>query len=89
VRYGTSVRVAARRDVFVEAIKDGAVGMYERGVALRTRDRVRALGDFPSLTPERARALAAEYDLDYLITETPIALPEAFRSNRIGVYRLR
>lgn len=89
VRYGTSVRVAARRDVFVEAIKDGAVGMYERGVALRTRDRVRALGDFPALTPARARALAAEFDLDYLITETPMALPEAFRSNRIGVYRLR
>lgn len=88
-RYGTSVRVAARRDVFVEAIKDGAVGMYERGVAIRTRDRVRAVGDFPALTPARARALAAEYDLDYLVTEQPIALPEAFRSGRIGVYRLR
>jgi hypothetical protein len=88
-RYGTSVRVAARRDVFVEAIKDGAVGMYERGVALRTRDRVRALGDFFALTPERARALAAEYDLDYLITEQPIGLPEVFRSGRIGVYELR
>ncbi|HET7218943.1 MAG TPA: hypothetical protein VFJ02_12895 [Vicinamibacterales bacterium] len=88
-RYGTSIRVAARRDVFVEAIKDGAVGMYERGVALRTRDRVRALGDFMTLTPERARALAAAYDLDYLITEQPIALPEVFRSGSIGVYRLR
>ena len=29
-RYGTSVRVAAERDVYVEAIKDGAVGMYDR-----------------------------------------------------------
>ena len=88
-RYGTSVRVAARRDVFVEAIKDGAVGMYERGVALRTRDRVRAVGDFPALTPEGARALAVAYDLDFLITEQPIALPEVFRSGRLGVYRLR
>jgi hypothetical protein len=88
-RYGTSVRVAARRDVFVEAIKDSAVGMYERGVALRTRDRVRAVGDFPALTPEGARALAVAYDLDFLITEQPIALPEVFRSGRLGVYRLR
>ncbi len=40
--YGTSVRVAAHRDVFVEAIKDGAVGMYDRAVALRTRERVEA-----------------------------------------------
>ena len=55
-RYGTSVRVAAERDVFVEAIKDGAVGMYDRAVAMRTRDRVEALGDFTTLTPERARA---------------------------------
>ena len=49
--YGTSVRVAAERDVFVEAIKDGAVGMYDRTVALRTRARVEALGDFTALTP--------------------------------------
>jgi hypothetical protein len=88
-RYGTSIRVAGRRDVFVEAIKDSAVGMYERRVALRTRDRVRTMGDFMALTPERARALAADYDLDYLITEQPIALPEVFRSGRLGVYRLR
>ena len=57
------------RDVFVEAIKDGAVGMYDRRVALRTRERVEALGDFTTLTPERARALAAQYDLDYLVAE--------------------
>ncbi len=58
-RYGTSVRVAAERDVFVEAIKDGAVGMYDRAVAMRTRERVEALGEFTTLTPERARELRA------------------------------
>jgi len=88
-RYGTSVRVAARRDVFVEAIKDGAVGMYDRTVALRTRDRVQATGDFMTLTPDRAKALGGEYNLDYLVTEQRIDLPEVFRSGRIGIYRLR
>jgi hypothetical protein len=88
-RYGTSVRVAAMRDVFVEAIKDGAVGMYDRTVALRTRDRVDALGEFTALTPERARALATEYGLDYLVTEQPIDLPVAFKSGAIRIYRLR
>jgi hypothetical protein len=88
-RYGVSVRVAGHRDVFVEAIKDGAVGMYDRAVALRTRDRVEALGDFDALTPDRARALGQEYALDYLITEQPMALPEAFASGRLHVYRLR
>ena len=79
-RYGTSLRVAGRRDVFVEAFKDSAVGMYDRAVALRTRDRVRDAPGLRRLTPARARALAREYDLDYLITEQPLDLPVAFRS---------
>ena len=89
VRYGTSLRVAGQRDVFVEAIKDGAVGMYDRAVALRTHDRVQALGDFETLSAGRAQTLAREYDLDYLITEQPLDLPEAFRSGPLRVYRLR
>lgn len=89
LKYGTSLRVAGRRDVFVEAIKDGAVGMYDREVALRTRDRVQVLGDFETLSPARALTLAREYDLDYLITDQATDLPEAFRSGRLRIYRLR
>jgi hypothetical protein len=88
-RYGTSVRVAAKRDVFVEAIKDGAVGMYDRRVAMRTRDRVAELGDFAALTPEHARALGREYDLDYLVTEQPLDLPLEFQSGRVRIYGLK
>jgi hypothetical protein len=88
-RYGTSVRVAAHRDVFVEAIKDGAVGMYDRAVALRTRERVEALGEFTTLTPERARLLARQHDLDYLVTEQSLDLPLAFSSGPIRVYSLK
>ena len=40
IMYGTSVRVAGHRDVLVESVKDTAVGMYDRAVALRTRDRI-------------------------------------------------
>ena len=87
-RYGSSLRLAGR-DVFVEGIKDSAIGMYERDVALRTRDRVREIGDFPALTPERARELAAAHGLDYLITESSLALPEVFSSGTIKIYRLR
>jgi hypothetical protein len=89
VRYGSSVRVAGHRDVFVEAIKDGAVGMYDRQVAMRTRDRVQAVGNFTELTAERAARLGQEYDLDFLVTEQTLGLPVAFRSGRIVVYRLR
>ena len=88
-RYGTSVRVAAHRDVLVEAIKDGAVGMYDRATAMRTRERVEAVGDLTTLTAERARVLARQYDLDYLVTEERIDLPLAFESGAIRIYDLR
>lgn len=89
IKYGTSVRVAGARDVLVEAVKDTAIGMYDRAVAMRTRDRVREVGDFDRLTADRARQLGAAYDLDYLVTETPMALPLAFESGAIRVYRLK
>ena len=88
-RYGTSVRVAGHRDVFVEEIKDTAVGMYSRPVAMRTRDRLEALGHFGELEVPRARELAAQYGLDYLATDRLLDLPIAYRSGEMRVYRLR
>jgi hypothetical protein len=88
-RYGTSLRMAAERDVFVEAVKDGAIGMYDRAIAMRTRARLAAVGDFRALTPGRARQLAAEHKLDYLVTEQQVALPLRFQSGPIRVYALR
>jgi hypothetical protein len=63
--------------------------MYDRGVAMRTRDRIAAVGDFHSLTAGRARALAASYDLDFLITDRALDLPVAFQAGTLTVYRLR
>jgi hypothetical protein len=88
-RYGSSLRVAGQRDVFVEEIKDSAIGMYERDVAIRTRDRMAALGGFDGLTAASAKDLAARYDLDYLVADRPFDLPVAFRSGQLTVYRLR
>jgi hypothetical protein len=88
-KYGTSVRVAARRDVFHEEVKDTAVGIYSRDVAMRVTDRSRALGPFDQLTAERARLLAAEYHLDYLITTTALPLPPAYTNRQFTIYRLR
>ena len=88
-RYGSSVRVAGERDVFVEALKDVALGMYDRGIAMRTRDRIRELADFESLSTPRARQLAATYNLDYLVTGGALDLPVAFESGALRVYKLR
>lgn len=89
VHYGTSVRVAGERDVFVEAVKDTALGMYDRRIAVRTDERLRAVPDFENLTAGAARALAAHYELDYLVTEGTPDLPLAFESGALRVYRLR
>jgi hypothetical protein len=88
-KYGTSFRMAAGRDVFVEAVKDAAIGMYDRSIALRTRDRQRMVEEFDQLSPERAHEIGAAANLDYLVTESPTALPLAFQSGALHVYRLR
>jgi hypothetical protein len=87
-RYGSSVRVAAGRDVFLEEVKDAAMSMYSRRVAMRVLERVRAAGNVDAWTPERIRALATQYDLDYVVSERPFDLPVAYRNARFTVYRL-
>ena len=86
--YGTSVRVAGERDVFVEAIKDAAIGMYDRSIAMRTAERLAAVPDFNTLTAADARRLGAEYGFDFIVTKQQLELPLAFASGTLRVYRL-
>lgn len=86
--YGTSVRVSAGRDVFIEEVKDTAMAMYSRQVAIDVARRIRAVGDFNALTAPQARALAAEHGVDYLITEQPLDLPVAYRNSRFVIHVL-
>jgi hypothetical protein len=88
VLYGTSVRVAGERDVFVEAVKDAAIGMYDRDIAVRTTRRLAAVPDFTKLTASEAQRLGAEFHLNFIVTEEPLDLPLAFESGAIRVYRL-
>lgn len=87
-RYGLSLRVSAERDVLLEEVKDSAIALYGRPIATRVTERTAALGDFPALTADGVRALASRYDLDYLVTERPLPLPEVYRNSRFHVYRL-
>jgi hypothetical protein len=87
-KYGSSVRVAGQRDVYLEEVKDAAIAVYSRQVADRFVQRVTDLGDFGQLTPEKARWLAQRYDLDYLVTDQPMRLTAAYRNRRFTVYSL-
>ena len=88
-KYGTSVRVSAARDVFLEEVKDSAIAIYSRDVAHRVVERTAAIGDFTTMTPERAHALAATYDVDYLVTEGHLDLPLAYENSRFRIYALK
>jgi hypothetical protein len=88
-KYGTSVRVAAECDVFLEEVKDAALAMYSRDVAVRVVERTNALGDFAHLTAEQARSLARRYDVDYLVTTADLLLPIAYENRQFKIYGLR
>lgn len=87
-RYGSSVRAASGRDVYLESVKDIGIAIYSSSMAARVSNRIAELGDFAALEPAHARWLAKRYDLDFLITEHDIALPLVHRNGRFGVYDL-
>ena len=87
-RYGSSVRMSARRDVYLEEVKDAALGMYSREIAERVLTRTQAIDDFSRLSAARALELARTQGLHYLITESALELPVAFRAGRLAVYSL-
>lgn len=88
-KYGTSVRVSAARDVWLEEVKDSAVAIYSRAVATRLVERTSAVGDFTALTADKAADLGDRYDLDYLVTESDLPLPVAYRNQQFRIYALR
>ncbi len=90
-KYGVSVRLAAEKDVFVEAGKDTALAIYDRDVALRVGSRIAALGDFTHLTTTDIRALARRNGLDVVIAarSQPLALPVLYSNAQFVVYDLR
>jgi hypothetical protein len=88
-RYESSERILGQRDVFLEASKDTAVATYSRSIAHRVFERIQALGDFETMTTDRARSLAERYDLNYLITERSLNLPRVYQNARFNVYALQ
>ena len=88
--YGSSVRVAARRDVVLEDSKDTAVALYSRELALRTGERLSRLADFDQLSSDRAAAVSRHYEVDYLVTAgAPLSFPVAYENRTFRIYDMR
>ncbi len=88
-KYGSSLRAAGHRDVLVEALKDRAIAMYDRTVAMQVGERLHALEEQAWDTPAGARALAQRFSLDYLVVDHEVDLPLVRRSGSLFVYKLR
>ena len=87
-RYESSMRVAAERDVFHEDVKDAALAMYDRDVALRVVERRALTSDFPSRPLAELRSLARAYGLDYLVSDERYDLPVMYENATFRIYRL-
>jgi hypothetical protein len=88
-KYGTSVRVSGERDVYLEEVKDLALALYSRDVAVESLARIRDAQNLNGLTTDQLRSLAARYDLDYLVTERDIDLPLTYRNEQFRIYSLQ
>ena len=88
-KYGSSLRAAGHRDVLIEELKDRAIAMYDRRIAMDVNGRLRALSVLPWNTPDGARALARRFGLDYLVIDRELDLPIAHRSGSLYIYKIR
>jgi hypothetical protein len=89
--YGSSVRVAARRDVVLEDSKDTALALYSRELAMRVGERRAALdGDFDAMSSATAHGLATRFAVDFIVTAgAPLPFPVAYANGRFRVYDMR
>ena len=90
-KYGSSVRVAARRDTLLETGKDTAFAMYDRGVAMQVADRLRATASFDTIDVEAIRGLRARFQLDVMVdrVDRSFPLPVLYRNRSFVLYDLR
>lgn len=90
-KYGTSVRVAASRDVVLESVKDNSISMYGRDVAMRVAERTTALRSLTRGSTADVRAIARGYGAAVFVTESnqSLQLPKLYTNATFTVYDVR
>lgn len=90
-KYGVSVRVAARKDTVLESIKDSAISIYDRNVAIRVADRTRTTIDYDQMSMARVHSLDSQYDLDAIVVVAGLSLelPLLYRNAQFAIYDVR
>jgi hypothetical protein len=80
--------VSGHHDVFLEETKDSAVAIYSRDVAARVVERIRALGDLSSRSPDDIQRLGEQYGITHVVTTGQLPLTPAFANAEFRVYAL-
>jgi hypothetical protein len=90
-KYGVSVRVAANRDTLLESVKDSAIAIYDRNVAMRVAERARLTTEYDQMSEARLRLLDEKYDLDVavVVAGRALNLPLLYRNAGFAIYDLR
>jgi len=90
-KYGISVRVGASRDTLLESVKDSAIAIYDRGVAMRVADRAHLTTEYDQMSEARLRRLDEQYDLDVAVVTAGRALnlPLLYRNAAFAIFDLR
>jgi len=90
-RYGSSVRVAAWRDTVLESMKDEAMAIYDRAIAMRVGERLQTLEGFADWPEEHMREAASRYHADVLVFDRSrsFAFPVLYQNPRFVIYDLR
>ena len=88
--YGSSVRVAALKDTWLELSKDSAMALYDRQAAMRVAERRAAIPE-PWVTDAAVQVLDAKYGLDVFVLDSAIPLdrPVLYRNQAFVIYDLR
>lgn len=90
-KYGISVRVGASRDTLIESVKDSAVAIYDRDVAMRVADRAHFTTEYDQMSTARLRMLDEKYNLDVAVVTAGRALdlPLLYRNAAFAIFDLR
>jgi hypothetical protein len=89
--YGSSVRVSAWRDTVLESMKDEAMAIYDRTIAMRVGERQQTLEGFAGWSDDRMREVASRYHADVLVFDRSRAFgfPVLYQNPRFVIYDLR
>jgi hypothetical protein len=90
-KYGISVRVGASRDTLIESVKDSAIAIYDRGIAMRVGERALDTSEYDQMSEARLRRLDEKYDLDVAVFPAGRALnlPVLYRNAAFAIFDLR